>query len=65
MAIYLKEIDPDTLYDPTETKYFLKVASGTLANRRTRGQSPEYVKLCGRIWYPGKKILDHLAGRST
>ena len=64
MAINLKDIDPDSLYDTVEAAKKINTTAGTLANRRVAGQPPKYVKAGNRVRYTGKSLVAHLLGLS-
>jgi len=60
VAINLKEIDPDTLYDTAEAAKKINTTAGNLCNLRTKGKPPEYIRAGGRIYYTGKALLERL-----
>lgn len=46
----------DELMSPAELADMRKVVPGTLANERSNGTGPRYVKLRGRVFYRKKDV---------
>ncbi|MFT4086324.1 MAG: helix-turn-helix domain-containing protein [Gordonia sp. (in: high G+C Gram-positive bacteria)] len=50
---------------PADVARYLNVAPGTLANDRSRGRGPAFVKVGNRVRYLRSDVLDYLAANRT
>jgi hypothetical protein len=48
------------LLTPKETAVLRRTTTGHLANDRSRGLGPPYVKLGGRIFYPAAQLREYI-----
>lgn len=59
----MAEMDLPELLVPRETAKTLRTTTGNLANRRSQGLGPPFVKLGGRIFYPKDLLVRYIAER--
>jgi hypothetical protein len=58
--------DRNTLPDlmtPRETATARRTTTGHLANERSRGLGPPFVKLGGRVFYPAEELAEYIRER--
>jgi hypothetical protein len=48
---------------PRETATARRTTTGHLANERSRGLGPPFVKLGGRVFYPAEQLRDYITSR--
>lgn len=53
------DLDLDGLISPSEAGSLIKKATGTLANMRTAGTGPQYIKLGNRVFYTRRFLLEY------
>jgi hypothetical protein len=59
----MAEIDLPELLVPRETAKVRRTTIGHLANERSRGLGPPFVKLGGRIFYPKNSLAKYISER--
>lgn len=52
--------DPDSLLKPAEAGVYLQCSKFYLANLRSRGEGPPYVKLGARVFYRPKDLKKYV-----